>query len=62
MKKKRVLRKISALFLVMIIMVSSFSGVTFAATGDNVTITFEPCYDKGGNVMKYNAGDTINGH
>jgi len=62
MKKKRILRKISALFLVMIIMVSSFSGMTFAVTGDNVTITFEPCYDKSGSVMKYNAGDTINGH
>lgn len=62
MKKKRILRKISALFLVMIIMVSSFSGVTFAATGDNVTITFEPCYDGSGSVMKYNAGDTIGGH
>lgn len=62
MKKKRVLRKISALFLVMIIMVSSLSGVTLAATGDNATITFEPCYDKSGSVMKYNAGETINGH
>lgn len=62
MKKKTILRKISALFLVMIIMVSSLSGVTFAATGDNVTITFEPCYDKSGSVMKYNAGETINGH
>ena len=62
MKKKRILRKISALFLVMILMVSSLSGVTFAATGDNVTIMFEPCYDKSGSVMKYNSGETIGGH
>ncbi|MCI9126161.1 MAG: VaFE repeat-containing surface-anchored protein [Eubacterium sp.] len=62
MKKKRIIREISTLFLVMVMMVSSLSGVTLAATGDNVIITFEPCYDKNGSVMKYNAGETINGH
>ncbi len=62
MKLQKLFKKATAGILAVVMILSALPATSFAATGDVGTISFTPCYDSDGNVIRYNSETIINGN
>ncbi|MCC8129866.1 MAG: Cys-Gln thioester bond-forming surface protein, partial [Clostridiales bacterium] len=62
MKLQKLFKKATAGILAVVMILSALPATSFAATGDVGTISFTPCYDSDGNVIRYNSETIIDGN
>ena len=62
MKNPKLFKKVLALMMAVITILSVVPTTAFAATGDAGHITFNLTYDTSGNAMRYNSSATVGGY